>query len=60
MTAASTRWTAALSSLRPSAASSPFPAWDTVPYDRIGPNADIAAQAHRGAGTAVVARARSR
>ena len=22
----------------------PFPAWDTVPYDRVGPNADIIAK----------------
>jgi len=22
----------------------PFPAWDTVPYDRVGPNADIVAK----------------
>ena len=27
-----------------------FPAWDTVPYDRIGPNAEIVATPHRRAG----------
>ena len=39
-------------SSRPRCASSPFPAWDTVPYDRIGPNAEIVATPHRGAGPA--------
>ena len=28
----------------------PFPAWDTVPYDRIGPNSEIVATAHCGPG----------
>ena len=29
-----------------------LPAWDTVPYDRIGPNAEIVATAHRRHGPA--------
>jgi transcription-repair coupling factor (superfamily II helicase) len=34
----------ALQFFAPKVRVAPFPAWDTVPYDRIGPNADIVAR----------------
>ena len=34
----------ALSFFAPKVRVIPFPAWDTVPYDRVGPNADIVAK----------------
>ncbi len=35
---------AALAFFAPDVKTLPFPAWDTVPYDRIGPNAEIVAR----------------
>ncbi len=38
------RWRRALAFFAPKMRVIAFPAWDTVPYDRIGPHADIVAK----------------
>ena len=43
-TGASLRWSTALTFFAPNVRVIAFPAWDTVPYDRVGPNSDIVAR----------------
>ena len=60
-TAASTRWSRRCRFFAPKVRVISLPAWDTVPYDRVGPNAEIVARAHHRAGQARARRrARSR